>query len=107
MIAILLEIGSDRCEFELERGERLLDRVDEVGAPLPLSCRSASCAICRVRIALGAEQFDAPSEDERATLALFEAARDERLGCQLRATSTASGSAHLVTSVDAEDTGLA
>lgn len=85
MIRVAVMLGSTTHRVELRASERLVDRLDELAIPLPLSCRAGSCATCLVRIPEGVEAFEPPDDDERSTLDLFEVASDERLGCQLRA----------------------
>ncbi len=66
-------------------GGRLIDVCDEANAPVPFSCRSASCATCRVEIAEGAELLDPPAADEVDLLQILgdDPAR-YRLACQAR-----------------------
>lgn len=74
-------------EFQVAPGERLMDVLDEqAGATLPMACRAANCGTCRVRVVAGARLIHAPDDWELSVLARYEAASDERLGCQLRFT---------------------
>lgn len=70
-------------EAEHPEGGRLLDVCDERSAPVPFSCRSASCGTCRVDVLEGAHLLEAPGTDELEVLALFgdDPAR-RRLACQ-------------------------
>lgn len=73
--------------FELQPGDRLMDVLDDQPtSTLPMACRAANCGTCRVRIMSGANLIMAPDEWELSVLARYEAAPDERLGCQLRFT---------------------
>jgi ferredoxin len=67
-------------------GERLLDLLDDQpGHGLPLACRGANCAVCRVRVLEGAPLLAPPLAAERALLVQHSAGADERLACQLTA----------------------
>jgi 2Fe-2S ferredoxin len=70
---------------EAEAGARLIDVCDEHEAPVPFSCRGASCATCRIDVLEGGGEL-APPEDEE--LALLELMGDDparcRLACQVR-----------------------
>jgi ferredoxin len=63
-------------------GGRLLDVCDEAHAPVEVSCRSASCGVCRVEVLAGADRLDPPRADEAEVLRLFAAAPGQRLACQ-------------------------
>jgi len=43
------------CRVEVAEGGRLVDVCDHVQAPVPFSCRSATCGTCRVEVYEGAE----------------------------------------------------
>jgi ferredoxin len=62
-------------------GGRLLDLCDEAGAPVPFSCRSASCGTCRVEVLEGAGLLSPPGAHEREVLELFGDGPDRRLAC--------------------------
>ncbi len=70
-----LHVETDAC--------RLIDVCDEAAAPILFSCRSATCGVCRVEVEAGAELLAPPSDDERETLELFDAAPTQRLACQV------------------------
>ena len=74
-----------------EGGARLLDLCDEARAPIPFSCRSATCGTCRVRVLSGAELLTPADATERETLALFGDGDDVRLACVVRLTDAAGG----------------
>lgn len=62
-----------------------MDIVDELpGTKVQLSCRSAHCGACRVRVEAGATSLEPAAPHERATLADLGLPSDERLACQLR-----------------------
>ncbi len=76
---------SGPLEVALPEGGRLLDVCDEEGAPVPFSCRSASCGTCRVDVLEGADLLEPPADEELAILDIFgdDPARC-RLACQAR-----------------------
>src|SRR5579859_4210524 len=66
-------------------GERLVDVCDEAHAPVPFSCRSASCGTCRIEVLEGADLLEPPRDDELEILDLFgDDPRRWRLACQAR-----------------------
>jgi ferredoxin len=70
--------------LEANPGDRLLDLLDdEMSHGLPLACRGANCAVCRVRVLGGQSALVAPDETERASLVKVGAATNERLACQV------------------------
>ncbi len=84
-----------RIEFEANRagqakavdvpdGGDLLDICDDVLAPVPFSCRSASCATCEVRVIEGAECFEPPNDDEADLLRILGDKHNHRIACQAR-----------------------
>jgi ferredoxin len=70
---------------EVPDGGRLIDVCDEVAAPVPFDCRSASCGTCRIDVLEGASELLPPEDDELSVLDLFgdDPAR-RRLACQAR-----------------------
>ena len=76
-------------------GGRLLDICDEVTAPIPFSCRSATCGTCRVDVLEGAEVLDPPGPEECETLAtLGDDGSRRRLACKAHVRAT-NGRLHL------------
>jgi ferredoxin len=66
-------------------GACLVDLCDEARAPVPFSCRSASCGTCRVDVLEGAALLEPPGDEELAILELFgDPADRRRLACQAR-----------------------
>ncbi|HEU4408887.1 MAG TPA: 2Fe-2S iron-sulfur cluster-binding protein [Polyangiaceae bacterium] len=65
-------------------GGALADICDDCEAPVPFSCRGASCATCRVVVLEGGALFEAPGEAERELLEVLGAGPDERLACSAR-----------------------
>ncbi|MDP9034844.1 MAG: (2Fe-2S)-binding protein [Myxococcota bacterium] len=72
-------------ETDAATGGRLMDLCDARGAPVPFSCRSASCGTCRVDVLEGQEWLEPPGDDEIEVLGEFgdDPARC-RLACQAR-----------------------
>jgi ferredoxin len=71
-----------RTSVDVPNGGALVDVCDEAGAPIPFSCRTASCATCRVVVLTGAELLAPAHEEEATLLAFIKATPDERLACQ-------------------------
>ena len=76
---------TDALEIEAPRGARLVDLCDEHTAPVPFSCRSASCGTCRVDILEGADLLEPPRDEELDVLDIFgDDPSRRRLACQAR-----------------------
>lgn len=68
-------------EIEAFDGGKLIDLCDRQTAPVPFSCRSASCGTCRIVVLEGDEQI-APAEDEELDiLEIFGSPPHHRLAC--------------------------
>jgi ferredoxin len=67
---------------EAPEGGALVDLCDEFFAPIPFSCRSATCGTCHVEILKGAELLEPPESDEQELLDLLCGPDDTRLACQ-------------------------
>src|SRR5262249_17940488 len=50
---------------DVPEGGALVDVCDEYLAPVPFSCRSASCATCHIEVLEGAELLEPPEAEER------------------------------------------
>jgi ferredoxin len=74
-------IGAPR-EVEAPHGGALVDLCDEHLAPVPFSCRSASCATCQIEIVSGAELLEPPGAEERDLLEILGGPASTRLACQ-------------------------
>lgn len=73
--------------IEAERGGDLVDICDEFFAPIPFSCRSASCGTCHVEVVTGENLLEPPSEVERELLEILRGPTHSRLACQARVKS--------------------
>ena len=66
-----------------------MDLCDEHFAPVPFSCRSATCGTCHVDVLEGAELLEPPNDMEAELLGILRGPPKSRLACQavVRATS--------------------
>jgi ferredoxin len=69
---------------EVPSGGELLDICDDHLAPVPFSCRSASCATCQIEILQGAELLEPPDAIEQELLEILGGPANNRLACQTR-----------------------
>jgi ferredoxin len=76
-------IAGDKTAEAPEGGD-LVDICDQVLAPIPFSCRSASCGTCHIVVLEGAQLLEKPSEDEEDLLDLLDGPEGSRLACQAR-----------------------
>jgi len=71
--------------IEVEDGGELVDICDKYFAPIPFSCRSASCGTCHIEIVEGEELFFPPEEQEEELLDILGGEGEpRRLACQAR-----------------------
>src|SRR5258706_16458411 len=73
--------GADR-DVDVPDGGALVDVCDEHEAPVPFSCRSATCGTCRIEIIEGADLFEPRQVEEEDLLAIFGDPGHFRLACQ-------------------------
>ena len=77
--------GGAAVEADAPDGARMVDLCDQHDAPVPFSCRSASCGTCRVDVLEGMDLLDPPRDDELDVLDLFgDDPGHRRLACQVR-----------------------
>ena len=70
---------------DVENGGELVDICDKYFAPIPFSCRSASCGTCHVEIVEGEELLAPPEEQEEELLDILGGdGETRRLACQAR-----------------------
>ncbi|MDP9002512.1 MAG: (2Fe-2S)-binding protein [Myxococcota bacterium] len=83
MPRVMFESGEVIVEADMPDGGRLVDLCDERSAPVPFSCRSASCGTCRIDVIQGAELLEPARSDELEVLDLFgDHPSRRRLACQ-------------------------
>jgi ferredoxin len=69
---------------DVENGGELVDICDHYFAPIPFSCRSASCGTCHIEILEGAGLLSPPEEQEEELLDILGGDGTTRLACQAR-----------------------
>jgi len=77
-------VFGDDCRVEVPEGGPLVDVCDRAMAPVPFSCRSATCGTCRVEILEGIDLLEPPDGDEAELLALLGDPPRFRLACQAK-----------------------
>lgn len=71
-VKVITESTTGRVvEIDAPDGSALIDLCDEHDAPIPFSCRSASCGTCRIHVLEGAEHLLPAAEDELDLLDVF------------------------------------
>ena len=75
--------GGDR-RVEVTEAVRLVDVCDRELAPVPFSCRSATCGTCRVEVIEGAELLEPREAAEAELHALLGDPPSYRLACQAK-----------------------
>jgi ferredoxin len=84
-IVVFESPGAAPLEVAAPDGGALIDLCDERAAPVPFSCRSASCGTCRVEILEGDALLEPPADDELDVLDIFgDDPATTRLACQAR-----------------------
>jgi ferredoxin len=85
-VKVIAESSTGRIlEIDAAEGAALIDLCDAHDAPIPLSCRVASCGTCRIYVVEGADDLLPPQDDELDLLAVFDVKPpDVRLACQAR-----------------------
>ena len=72
-------------EIDAVDGPALVDLCDKFDAPIPFSCRVASCGTCRIHVLEGADELLPPAEDELDLLDVFNLRPPlVRLACQAK-----------------------
>jgi ferredoxin len=87
--------GAPEVRVDAPEGGPLGDLCDDVGAPIPFSCRSANCGTCRVVVLAGEAEHTPPDDEELDVLDVFDSPPPRfRLACcaKLRA---GGGTLHL------------
>jgi len=65
-------------------GGDLVDICDKILAPIPFSCRSASCGTCHIEVLEGLELLERPNAEEADLLDILDGGANTRLACQAR-----------------------
>ena len=78
--------GTKKTTAEAPNGGALADLCDDHAAPIPFSCRSASCATCHIEVIEGADALLPPEDEELDVLDAIGAAPPKyRLACCAKA----------------------
>ena len=77
------QIGRGKV-VEAPQGGELVDLCDYHRAPVPFSCRSASCATCQIEVLKGEDLLEAPLAAELELLEILGGPPKMRLACQAR-----------------------
>lgn len=84
--------GLRKKSVEAKAGASLADLCDDHEAPIPFSCRSASCATCHIEVIEGQEALAEPEQEELDVLdAIQSPPPRNRLCCQARLKADAAG----------------
>lgn len=67
---------------DVPEGGPLLDVCDASYAPIPFSCRSATCGTCHIVIVEGGELLEPPNDAEAELLGVLRGPPASRLACQ-------------------------
>lgn len=81
-IEFLSSAAGGARETEAPKGGPLLDICDEALAPIPFSCRSASCATCHIEVLEGSDLLEPADEAEQDLLDVVGGPEGSRLACQ-------------------------
>ena len=89
---LIIESSTGRIvEIEAWAGATLVELCDLHQAPIPFSCRSASCGTCRIHVLEGAGDLLPAAEDELDLLDVFRLKPPSvRLACQAKLRSGAA-----------------
>jgi len=79
--------GEERS-VEVPEGGPLVDVCDESLAPVPFSCRSATCGTCRIEVVQGLELFEPRGSEEEELLDILGDPPSVRLACQAQLKKT-------------------
>jgi ferredoxin len=81
-IEFLASVAGSAKQADAPEGGVLLDICDEALAPIPFSCRSASCATCHIEVLEGAALLEPADEAEQDLLDIVGGPPGSRLACQ-------------------------
>lgn len=74
----------DSKEVKCEKGDKLIDIANKEDLTIPFGCTDGLCGTCIVTVKEGKENLTEKTEQEKETLELFEAEKDQRLACQCK-----------------------
>ena len=83
----MVRVIFDGVESEVTSPVRLMDVCDDLGAPVPFSCRDGNCGTCAVLVDDGHALLSTCSAAEQRTLTETKAPKGARLACQTRITA--------------------
>jgi len=82
---VFIGLEGETRESDAPGGAALVDLCDTLGAPIPFSCRSASCGTCRIVVVEGAHLLAEAEDEELQVLDAFgQGPPDHRLACQAK-----------------------
>lgn len=81
LVFVANRFGAEK-RIEVPEGGEVVDICDHHFAPIPFSCRSASCGTCQVEVLEGEDLLEPPNEEEADLLPLL--GGKGRLACQAR-----------------------
>ncbi len=82
---VFIGLENETAETDVPKGGALVDLCDIVNAPIPFSCRSASCGTCRLVVLEGAHLLAEAEDEELQVLDAFgQSPPDRRLACQAK-----------------------
>lgn len=82
---VFVGLENEVREVHAPAGGAIVDLCDEHSAPVPFSCRSASCGTCRLIVLEGSELLAEAEDEELQVLDAFGAGPpNQRLGCQAK-----------------------
>jgi ferredoxin len=81
-IEFLASAAGSAKQADAPDGGVLLEICDDALAPIPFSCRSASCATCHVEVLEGSDLLEPPEDAEQDLLDVIGGPPGSRLACQ-------------------------
>jgi 2Fe-2S ferredoxin len=88
LVFVANRFGAEK-RIEVPEGGEIVDIADEHFAPIPFSCRSASCGTCQVEVLEGEDLLEPQNEAERELIPLL--GGKGRLACQARVRANVEG----------------
>jgi len=88
LVFVANRFGGEK-RVEVPDGGEIVDICDQHFAPIPFSCRSASCGTCQVEVLEGEELLEPQNAAERDLLPLL--GGKGRLACQARVKANVEG----------------